>query len=580
MTQIARHIATVQARRTTQEFLAGSVYAAIGVAALITLGIIANRLSPLAVPHPIWAVIILLAAAVAGAIIFAVRKRPTSRQAAAMIDQSLELRERFSTAIFVQDREDAFSRAVCADAEELAGQITLRGKFPLRAPRWTWLAVATLIIALLLGWLFPIRAGSANGQIALQQQQQAAARQVLAEAIQKIEAQAKTFGDDAQIQKAKSDLQKEFNSPPRDSEQAKRDAAQALQQVAQAANQKSQQSQAAAQSQRNMLSQLNKSPNQTGSIAEAQKAIAQNNPAKASQSIAKATEEAKSQTPTQRQSAARQLQQLSQSLNQVAQNQQTQKALQNQLQQMGLNSQQIQQLQNTPANQQNQALSQMKSDLSPLQQSQAMQLMQKLSADAKNRSQMQSLSKSAEKMSQAMQQNDARQMAQASQEMQKQMSDMQSQQQSASEQSRQASAAQQSAEQSMQSLNGNGAQSNQGQPSQSTTGQPTPGNGNGGGSSTQGGHEHAGLVLAPPTEQPAFSIRIEAPPPGSQSAGGKVLADFLVKGGSEKGEAHEQLQHVITTAQQQAPEDADPETIDAGARRTVKEYFQAVQENK
>ena len=36
MTQIARHIATVQARRTMQEFLAGSAYAAIGVAALIT----------------------------------------------------------------------------------------------------------------------------------------------------------------------------------------------------------------------------------------------------------------------------------------------------------------------------------------------------------------------------------------------------------------------------------------------------------------------------------------------------------------------------------------------------------------
>jgi hypothetical protein len=37
---------------------------------------------------------------------------------------------------------------------------------------------------------------------------------------------------------------------------------------------------------------------------------------------------------------------------------------------------------------------------------------------------------------------------------------------------------------------------------------------------------------------------------------------------------------VVSSAQQQAPEDADQETIDAGARRTVKEYFQAVQDNK
>jgi hypothetical protein len=59
-----------------------------------------------------------------------------------------------------------------------------------------------------------------------------------------------------------------------------------------------------------------------------------------------------------------------------------------------------------------------------------------------------------------------------------------------------------------------------------------------------------------------------------------VLADILVKGGVQKGEAHQQLQNIVTAAQQDAPQDADQETIDAGSRRTVKEYFQAVEENK
>jgi hypothetical protein len=181
-----------------------------------------------------------------------------------------------------------------------------------------------------------------------------------------------------------------------------------------------------------------------------------------------------------------------------------------------------------------------------------------------------------------MQQNDAKKMASAQQAMQKQMSEMQSQQQSASEQAKQARAAAQSAQASMQGLGGHGVPSDQGQPTPSSTGKPTAGNGNGGGSgSGQGGHEHSELSLTSPSERPAFSIRVERPPPGAQqTTGGKVLADFLVKGALEKGEAHQQLRNVITAAQRQSPQDADQETIDAGARRTVKEYFQAVQEDK
>ena len=226
MTQIARHIATVQGPahragipRRLRLRRRSALRLSSRLASLVT------RISPLAIPHPILAIIILLAAGVTDAIIFAVRRRPTSRQAAAMIDQSLDLQERFSTAIYVQDRNDTFSQAVWPMLKNWPARSTLRGKFPLRASPWIWLAVATVIFTLLLWWLFPTRAASANGLLAQQQLQQAASKQVLAEAVKKIEAHAKTFGNDTQIQKARAELQKEFNSPPKDPEQARRDAA-------------------------------------------------------------------------------------------------------------------------------------------------------------------------------------------------------------------------------------------------------------------------------------------------------------------------------------------------------------------
>lgn len=561
MSRLAQHISAVQSRYALREFLIAAGYAAAAVAGILALGIIINRLL-ITIPHPRIVLLVCAAVGIGSAIFLALRRRPSDRRAAAMIDERLDLRERLSTAIAVAGRNDEFSMAVRTDAEELASQINLRGKFPLQLPRNSWLlALIALLIALLLYWLIPARSSASNSPAAQQAAQQEAAKQVLAEVEKKIEVQAKTFVHDPQIEKARSELRKELASPPKDPEQAKRDAAKALQQVAQAAQDKSQQSEAAAEMQKEMLSQIKSPPDQKGSVADAQKALAQNNPAKAQQALSQAMKQAQSQNSAQRKTTVSQLQQLSKSLSQAAQNQQTQKAIQNQLHQMGLNSKQLQQMQNMSPSQQQQAL--MQTSLTPQQQSQAMKLMQKLAMANKTSQQMQAMSKSAQQMAQAMQQNNAQQ---ANQAMQSQMAQMQSQQQEAESQSQSADAAQQSMSQSMQGLGQNGGQQN-GPDSMSTQTSAA---------SSQGGMGHSPLERKEPENKPAFSIKIEAPPAGDVPQG-KVLADILVKGELNKGEAQQKLQSVVSSAQQQAAEDADQETIDPGARKTVKEYFQAVE---
>lgn len=586
MSPLAHHIETVRRRHWLEQFLVATVFAIIFVAGVCIVALIIDRIIAISVPYPRLAVLMLLAVAMAAAALYAARRQLSAARAAALIDHRLELRERLSTAVQIGEANTDFSRAVLADAESCAASLSDHGikeKFPVRPPRTLWTAAAIIALFLILWWLFPhLDLLHREAALAQQQQNQAAAKQILKDAAQKIDAQAKTFGSSGEIQQAKRDLEKEFSNPPKDPEQAKRDAAKALQHAAQAAKQQSAQAKITSQSQTNALRELVPPSKPTSSVEQMHKALANGDPKKANDALQKAMNESKNSTPQQRQAAAQQMQQMAKQLQQAAQNQQTQQSLTHQLQQMGFNSQQIQKLQNqTNPQAQKQMIGQMKPQMSASQQDQASRLMQQMSADANARKQMQAMSQSAQKMAQGMQQNNSQQMASGAKQMQNQLKQMQSQQDAAQKQSQQASSAQKSADQSMQSLSNTQGQPGDHQgPNQSNNGPPTaktqsPGTS----SSPQGGMGHEGVKQndqqgAP---QPAFSIRVQAPPPGQNIAGGKVLADFLAKGQPVTGQSQQQLQNVVTAAQQRAAEDADPETIDAGARQTVKEYFQAVQ---
>jgi len=82
-------------------------------------------------------------------------KRPDAMQVALLIDERLSLRERFSTALAVQDREDSFARASIADAHKSAETLKVEGQFPVRPGRRWYFTAGTWIMAVLLFFFMP-----------------------------------------------------------------------------------------------------------------------------------------------------------------------------------------------------------------------------------------------------------------------------------------------------------------------------------------------------------------------------------------------------------------------------------------
>jgi hypothetical protein len=81
-------------------------------------------------------------------------KRPNSMQLSLLVDERLELHERFSTVLALSDSEDPFVRAARIEAYETAERIDPRRHFPIQPSRcWfyvlaTWLMVAVLVLLL------------------------------------------------------------------------------------------------------------------------------------------------------------------------------------------------------------------------------------------------------------------------------------------------------------------------------------------------------------------------------------------------------------------------------------------------
>ncbi len=93
---------------------------------------------------------------VAGAVVIWlwVVKWPSKMQAALLVDERLKLHERFSTTLALAESKNPFSQAAREEALQMAGQVSLRGHFPVRPSRkWYWVVSFWLTAILLFAYL-------------------------------------------------------------------------------------------------------------------------------------------------------------------------------------------------------------------------------------------------------------------------------------------------------------------------------------------------------------------------------------------------------------------------------------------
>ena len=188
MTELQKPVRQARRRLWFNRGLAALGWTLTGSAGLFTVLVLVQRLwGPLA--EPTW-VLMLAAAALAGtavlaALIWLWATRESLSVAAAQLDSAAGLKERLSSGLYCVSlgaSADPFVQAVMADARRVARSVTPSLHLPICLPQSANYAGLSLVVALLVLWLFPTLDLAGAQQTQKQQRQQN-------EAVQRTEAQ-------------------------------------------------------------------------------------------------------------------------------------------------------------------------------------------------------------------------------------------------------------------------------------------------------------------------------------------------------------------------------------------------------
>lgn len=615
MSRLDQHVLAVRNRLTFARFLTGLGWTSFILAAAVLLAVAVDKVFQVRLP---WQHIFLycgIGLAVLFAFGYALLTRPDTLTAAVAIDQKLNLKEKYSTALQLRTSRDPFAQAAVRDAEVTAGNtiVQTRQHFPLTFPRPAYGTLAMAVLAVSLTFMNPL---DLFGHQAKQQDQLAEARKQeeakksLQTAYVKVEAAARAHPDNEAIQNAKKDLEALLHTPPKDPLAAQRSALKALQDTRDAVTQKIQDSQsfANAKNDERMFRNMTPPAKETGPVADAHKAIADGKFDKAISELQKAAENFDKMDKKDQEKAAKQMAAMANQLQQMAQNPQAAQQMQQQLQRMGADPQQAKQMQqmmqqaaqgDQQAKQQLQQMAQqMQQQMNngqgptPQQQQQIQNMMKQMQAQANAQQQAQAMQQAAQQMAQAMQQaaqaqqgggqqqqqQAGQQMASAQQQMQQQLAAMDAIQKDAAAQMAQAQDLGEAADACAGQCNGGEGEGQDGQLAGRKDGAgqwndndpKNKGAGMGGGGIGAGGR--AEKQLAP------YTTKAEKAPVQDIESG-RVLASTLVKAGTLKGEAKEQLKEVARAAQQEATDEVDQELISRSSQQAVKGYFNSIEQD-
>ncbi|HTW94309.1 MAG TPA: hypothetical protein VMD30_05930 [Tepidisphaeraceae bacterium] len=625
MSRLDRHIVAIQNKLTLRLFLQAMAWCAVGIAGVGLLDVLVERFFSVSIPRPGMSLLIAAIMAAGCSLAYAIYCRPTAMLAAVAIDQELNLKEKFSTALFARPLSDPFARAAVSDAERTADNVSLHRRFPPQYPKQTNGAIALSGAALLVAWLLPNMDlfGHAQRQqelLAESQQKQVQAQEIKKEIALLAPLMRPSIAPEAvKLAKHAEDLLAHSEQNP------DRTNATVASQMTDAANilKKIADEEArwrVARENEELLKNLANSTDDGSPMSKVQNEIKNQNFDQATSDLTKAVEQFTKMAPKQQQDVIKKAQTLAAALNQAANNPQIQQQINNQISQLTRNPQLAQQLaqavsnlaQGSPSAQQQmskltqQIASKMNSGQgATAEQMQAIQhLMAGIQAKANSQAQAQAMAQAAQQLAQAMAQSAKAQqggnskpgqqqqtMAAAQQNLQKQMNNMQVAQQDAQAMAAAQQAAQQAANQAANAAagqnngggqnnnNGNGQQlanggQKPGQPGGQNQGPPGPNHPN-----AQGYAPGAGWAPRETAEAPA-TFEKEYDPTQDQGKG-RMLASSFIHSDIDKGtKTAQDLKNIAESMEQTQSEDMDEDQVPKESEKAVKDYYDKLQQQQ
>jgi hypothetical protein len=628
MSRLDSHISSVRNKLALTVFLESLAMAGMGLAVVLLIAIVGQKVLDRELSHGMILLGVGLAGAVVGAWIVSLIRRPTSEQAAVKIDETLGLKEKFSTALYARDMSDPFASAAVFDAEQTATEVSLYKRFPVKFPRQAIGTLAMFALAFLVALLMPTlhlfsrpkTADAKRTYNAVQAHQD----QFVKQALPTILAPAAMPNASEQIKRATEDLNKAIHTDEGDSLRNHRSLLSALQDYNKTMvdelnkNEKFQ----TAQDEQSQLAAISSAKDDSTPMGKAQNELKAGNIDSAMTDISSAVDKFNHMSAADQQKVIAQAKDLANELANAANDPKVQQKIAQQLMQMGATQSQAQQMSaamqqaaqgNQQAQQQMQQMAkqmaqQMNNGQGPSQQQQQQmqQMMTKAQALANTQAQAQSLSSAAQQLSMAMMQarsagqqqqgapgsqqrpgqggpsNQSAQasaMGQAQQAMQQQLQQMQANAKDAQAMQAAANSSAQAAAEAAAGLNGpngggnaDGPDSSGGMGSkQDTQGDFDP-NQVGGQWTKQPGKGGARMDIA--VSPATFKQELD---PSKDIATGKILASRYVKAGIDPGRSTAGLKDVAASAQKDAPDDIDQDHVPREAQEAEKEYFSAMQ---
>jgi hypothetical protein len=624
MSRLDRHIALVRGKLILGQFFKGLAWSGLAIAAIAWTAIMVDRLVQLHLPHQRLIFLISLGVGTLAAWAFSLWRRPNPRQAAIVIDEKLQLKEKFSTALYVRPSNDPFAMAAVRDAEQTADNVSLRKRFPVEVPQRPLIGASGMAcVALLTFWLMPsfdLFHVEANHQKKLEiaRHDRAVAEKSVRDAIVQLDNAPKQVANAESIKLARNELSEALKHPGDDPVATQQKADNALKEMeAVKAQIKDAAKFAEAKDEMRALEALPNTPDETGPIAAARDALSKGDLSTAVEQLKDTVDNFDKKPPEEQKKTAEEMAKLAAQIQQQANNPKVQQNIQNQLQQMGMNQKQAQAMaqqmqaaangdkaaQQQVANAAKQLSQQMNAKNPGASMAQQQQLaaqissaMGQMQSQANGQAQAQQLAQSASALAQAMsqaanaqqqqsggkpgQQNAGGQSAQAQAQQQQQQAGQAMQQQMQQMQAMANAAQAGAAGQSGSSPGQNGQQGNQpngqqpGQPGNGQWAQGNPQNQPGQGDGAPG--QAAGDRPAP--QEAPFGVKQELSESQTDEKG-KVLASSFVKAGTIVGESKAGLSDAVLQEKQDAADQVDEDRIPRASAQAVKNYFQTLKDD-